>query len=848
MLNITDFAKCIRTNLKDKRYGKERADEIIKGFEERAQYHISSGRSEVDASALAMKETFDSMSKATAEKAKRTAKQLSVQAETRDVVAEGLTIDTEHFATRGEGGTRGSRGKALAHAVMSRIAADPRFKGPRSYETRRDLMTKRLYGAFGDALEPIRKGAYGRQHGKAHLDNIVREIRGADTGDKIAKNVAVGFRRMDDMSVDEFNLVGGSLTKLKGYFPQPIQNIPAIIKLGERKFIDANMQDLDWDSTRWPNGSKIDMADREGFLKEVYNTQSSDGANKIDDTKMRGQGRAMGNMLDQHRLLHYKDGDAWLRMHELYGDGNVLDVINHHISNSAHHIAAVNTFGPNPDLGFKNMMSIARKAALDAGISHTQFKQMDSILQNKVQDMFDISMRKNPLNTEGFMAATTTSVTNVLTSAYLGGSSVPAFFGDHATAIVVNKFNGMPALGGMSFYLKAMTYDQKFQRKMQAQTGWMSEQNILYLNGAERFNPLITMGDKYSRFAADSVMRFNLNTFHTTNARWKFRAEFMSFFHTLKDKEFGELPIVDVMKRYGINEKDWNDFRAGVKPYSPRTDVNMLSPAHIFDTTLKNKQELYEKFAGMITEEANIATPMGTTEARVMLKGKTRPDTLVGVMLHSFSTFKNFPASYLTMLSRRALFMPRARTRLGYYVSVVAMTTVGGLMAAQVNELRHGRTFMPLVDENGTPNFKLLLKAFLIGGGSGVWGDFLYGATNAYGQGHKDVIAGPFIDIAGDVLKIFGADIPKDVLSLFGEEDYDSKTLEHLVSLGRKVQPGANAPGIELIGQRMFWDAIQDIVDPEAANKRYRKEGRREEDYGNEYWWHLGEKFPEGLN
>lgn len=848
MLDLKFFTKCIRDNLKDKRYGKERADEIIKDFEQRARVHMNAGRSESDAAAMAMRETFDSISKQATEKAKRAAKQLSVAAATRDRLAKGFSVDVQSFTVKDvtgkQVGARGSRGKALAHAVMSAIAPDKRFGGM-SYEAKRDLTMRQMYALFGDALEPIRKGAFNKQHGKAHLPNVVREIMGTRTGDKTAERVAQAFQRVDDLGVDMFNQVGGSMNKLKNYFPQPARNVAKLLKGGEDKFVKMHLNELDWNKTRWPDGTAIAPENRERFLREVYKTKSSDGANKIDDTKMRGQGAAMGNLLDQHRLLHYKDGDAWLRVHQTYGDGNVLDIINNHISDISHHIAAVDTFGPNPDLGFKSMVASARKAAYDNGLSLAERNEMESILTNKVQTMFNINMRKNPVNTEGLVASTVTAITNVLSSAYLGGASIPAFFGDHATAMVVQRANGVKwraIASGLNTYVKAMTVDAKFQRRIAAQTGWIHEQSVMGLNGAERYNPLITMGDKYSRAFADTVMRASLNTMHTTNARWKVQSEFMGFLQDLRGTEFDKLPIKNVMAKYGITPADWDALRTNVKVFSPRKDVEFLAPIHVLETNLKNKQQLYEKFQGMILEESQTAVPAARTESRVTLKGDTRPDTLIGVILHSFGTFKNFPISYFTIMSRQAHTMKGAGSRVGWYASMAAATTIAGLIAVQTKELQKGRTPIPLIDDEGNVNMKLLGKAFMTGGGVGIWGDFLWGSVNQYGQGPQDIIGGPLVDIMGDVTDLaFG-----DIMGYATEgSDYDSKTLERLVALGRKVQPGQNLWYAELVFQRMFWDSIENIVDPDVAAKRRRKERKREQEYGNGYWWHLGDTLPE---
>lgn len=850
MLNIKNFADCIRENLKDRKYGKEKADEIIKDFENRAKAHINlGGRSEIDASLMAMKDVFDSITEDALQKAKRTSKMLSVQAEGKARLEQAGKVDVSAFTMKdlkGEQvGPRGSRAKAIAHAVMSTISQDKRFSGV-AYETKRDVIARQFFALFGDALEPVRKGVQAFQHGKAHLPNIVHQIFGKDTGDVAAKELAHGVEKIFDLTPDLFNAAGGSMRKLKNYFPNPATNIAKILKNGEEQFVKMHTDGIDWTRTVWPDGKQILPAEREDFLREVYQTKATDGANKIDDTKFRGQGRAVGNLLDQDRILHYKDSDTWLKMHDTYGDGTVLDTITHHIHKMSHLIAAVDTFGPNPDLAFTNLESMARKKAVDMKLTGAENEELKSILHNKVRPMFEISMRKNPMNSNGLIATTATTLGNMLSAAYLGGSAIPAFFGDFATTFLMRGFNKMPVFDGIGVYIKTMAGDNAFQRTIANRSGWIHEQSVMSLHGVERFNPLSTMGPALSRRLADGVLRASGNTMHTTSLRWTIQSEFMGFLNDLKAVAFKDVPIAPVMERYGITEKDWDAFRNGVKTWSPREDVTFLRPIDILETDLANKQDLYRKFQGMILSEAQTGVPASTLEARVSLKGDTRPDTLSGFILHSFGTFKNFPMSYANIIGRMGMTTKTASGRLGFYAATAVATTIAGAMAYQMRELAKGRTPVPMWDEKGKPNLAFFGKAFLFGGGAGIWGDFLFAGVNQFGQGPQDVAAGPLIDIAGDLTKLtFGGtmDLIEGHKSL---PDFARDKLKNLVSLTRKLQPGGNLWHAQLLFQRDFWDIMENIADPQAAQKRRTKESQQQKNYGNKYWWHLGKQAPEG--
>ncbi|MGZ7238568.1 hypothetical protein ACXWO6_10150, partial [Streptococcus pyogenes] len=74
-----------------------------------------------------------------------------------------------------------------------------------SYSTQRELTRGQLYAIFGDVIDKVGKGAFGRQKGKAHLPNVIREVKGERTGDMVAKEFADAWIKVQDLAVDLFN-------------------------------------------------------------------------------------------------------------------------------------------------------------------------------------------------------------------------------------------------------------------------------------------------------------------------------------------------------------------------------------------------------------------------------------------------------------------------------------------------------------------------------------------------------------------------------------------------------------------------------------------------------------------
>jgi hypothetical protein len=828
MLNIADFAKCIRDNLKGRKFSKDNADNIIKDFELRAQAHMRAGKNETDAALISMRETFDRMTVEVQERAKRTAKMLSVQAQNNARVMQAL--DPKHPIK--------DKGLAVARAAVSLIESDPRFSGL-SYSTNKEIARGQLWALMGDVLDKVGKGAFGRQVGKAHLPNIVREIKGEHTGDIAAKEVADAWLKVSDIGVDMFKGAGGSMTRLARYIPQRL-NAARLVKAGEDAFVQAYGAAIDWNKTLWPDGTPIDPANRDHVLREAYKTFTTDGAHKIDADAFRGKGVAVGNQLDNHRFFHFKDADAWLKIHEAYGDGSIFDVMAHHIEGMAHKVALVETFGPNPDATFKNLEAIVKKHA--GKLSPKDKVTADNILKNKLGPMMDMVLRSNPMDPHSKLGATVTGIANILTAAQLGSASLLAIPGDFMQTIAVRAFNKMPIFDGMDTYFKTIALDKKFQQRIAAQSGFIIDEAVSAVYGTARFSGVASIGPQLSKRISDGIMRASLMSGHTAAARWTVQSEFMGLLHNMRGEAFDDLPFKAVMERYGITAVEWDEMRTHSGSWSPAKGVEFMKPLDILKSQAKNKEVLFQKFQGMILEEARKGVPESTIEAATTLKGTSRPDTLVGLLLHSFAMYKNFPVSFYMIYGRLGMTSKSVKGKLGFYAGLGAGMTMVGALGTQMREVASGRDPLPM----NTPEF--WGKAMLSGGAMSIWGDFLFGGVNRMGSSPTETASGPLFGFLGDTTNLLFGDIfkwAKTVGTL--NEDFESKTPAKLVEYLKRYTPGTNIWWARLALEREVWDRFQELADPKVYQKRRRKEANQRKQFGNEYWWPAGERQPTRL-
>lgn len=834
MLTAQDFVTCVQDNLKQRGFHHKRIKELTDDFETRVLAYTQQGMDVTSASTLAMKDVFDNLTRVRQESLKRTAKMLSVQAENNRRVDSALNVTTSSFLMDGK---PGSVGTAMARAAVSTIEDDPRFVGT-SYVTNKDTVRGQLYAIFGNVLDRVGKGAFGRQKGKAHLENIVREIKGESTGDAVAREFATAWLKVQDVGVDLFNQAGGSMRKLSRYIPQS-ENSVKVLRAGEQRWVDAHMRAIDWNETRWPDGTAILPAEREGVLREVYKTLASNGANKIDASKFRGRGRSVGNQLENHRFMHYKDAQSWIDIHNEFGDGNIFDVFVRHIEDLSHRVALVETFGPNPEMTAANMNAIVRKKA--AGQSAKALADAEAVMKNKFEPMFETIMRDNPMDPNSTMGNLVVGTSNILTAAQLGSASFLAIPGDFMQSAAVRALNNMGMFDGVGYYVKSIATDPTFMREIATQSGFVMDEVVMSTYAQTRFTGLATLGPAVTRRISEGVMRLSLMSGHTRSARWAVQAEFMGLMNRMKSTPFQDLPFRQVMERYGVTPDEWDAFRNGVQAWTPRSDVAFLRPIDILETSINNKQALYNKFQGMIFEEARKMIPEATVEGAVTLKDTTRPDTLVGAILQSFAMYKNFPVSFAMIYGRLGMTSPTVKGRLQFYAGLGAAMTMVGAIGTQLREMAKGKDPLPM------DNLAFLGKAFLSGGALSIWGDFLFSGVNEYGAGPKEAVAGPLVGFLGDTTNLVLGDVFQwaDTVGTLNDKGFESTTAARAVEWAKRYTPGSSLWWARLTLERQVFDRLSEIADPKIYQKRRQRISKQRREYGNDYWWAPGQRNPE---
>lgn len=816
------FIACLIEELDKRRYGDKRQAQIVDRFNGLTAHYRHIGA--VDPEATAMARVLDEITEDTARKNRMNYTALRK-----------LSDINGHFDAY--------TGPNEARAAASLLTMDAQSKSGMNAEVFADVYRGQLWRGMGDALDRIGKGKFGFQKGKAYFDNVVDEIFGKATGDAVAAELAKSWNAGTGMVVDLWKMAGGEMNRLENWGLPQLQSLAKLIKNGGGRegavWKADHMQWIDWDKMRWPSGAPVDAADRGRALEEAYLTLTSDGSYKIDPAAFKGRGRALGDMIDQHRFLIYKDSEAWRSAHDKYGDGNVFDVMTGYIADISNKMGLIRVFGNNPEAMIETVKATAAKRAFERGGAQARLEVL-AALKNRFEPLAEIALRRNAMDPESTMANVVLGTGNVLTSALLPGAVLAAIPGDLATMAVTRAFSHLPVLPALTSYIRNLVTPAEMTR-LATQSGFVMDEIIHSIFSKSRFSGVAEYGPAVTKRLSDVTMRASGMNLHTNAARWASQAETMGALAAERGTKFDDLAFKDMMQRYGITAKDWDTMRA-VKPWEPYPGVERLRPSDLL--TNKNNQDVFEKFQSMILQESRYAVPNSTTEAAVMLKNTTRPDTIPGALLHSFAMYKNFPITMALLYGRVAMAQPSVGGRLGFAAAMGSSMILAGAVGLQLREMSKGRDPLP-VDR---PAF--WGKALLASGAMSIWGDMLFYGVNDIGKSPSDVAAGPIVAFAGDTSQLaFGHmfALADAAGTLKADKGQHTPWLAKAVEYGSRYTPGTNLWWARTALQRELFDPLRAISDPRGSANMMRREQKRVRDFGNQSWWEPGTAFPQRL-
>ncbi len=739
---------------------------------------------------------------------------------------------------------------ALGFAMGLLDNRNNRLIGMPSVTGRRDAIVGYAHGRLEELLyETRRKAISGFRRGAALLDDMVKAAFDEPNVDPKARQFLAAWQTVADELVDRFNAAGGSIAKRANYLPQN-HDAGKMMAAGKAEWIAFITPRLKIDAMRAPlTEGPLTTARLAEALDVIYDRIVTDGAiDQMPSMQARGRG-ALANQRQEHRFLEFKDASAWRDYNQAFGGGDVHAALMNHIHGLAKDVSALEVLGPNPNATVTWLKSIIDQEIAKAQLgrpslwkgSSQEFMGQRSEAIERLWSVVNGSVGiERPAVADAFQA-----VRNWLTGVQLSGTALTAVLGDPFQQRNAKVFAGIPTLRFLAD-LPRQIFDGASKRDI-TRAGVVLQDAMDVLRTDLRGRTLLNSSAELTKWLPDRVFQWTGLTPWTQANR---RSQAMSFMFEAGDRIGQTLDDMAAdgdrgrrfarwLRGFGITDEDWSIIQKAV-PLDHGEAGGLLRMMDIVNSAPGNRRvmEAALRYGDAVHAFQEEAVPQGTATVRSMLGRATKAGSTAGEITRSATMYLSYPASVMMSLTRAAQWeMAEAgRARGGLYLAAsLTSLTLGGALVLQMAELRNGR------DPRDVSDWQFWALALAKGGALGYYGDYVVGDYTRGASQQVAKLAGPVVNTAGDIAAAMGG---KDIVSSLAGEEPEINRARRAVDVVRRITPLLNMWQIKPVTDRLIWDRLTLLADPNAHRQWRTKERQLMREEGQGVWWGRGEAEP----
>ena len=679
-----------------------------------------------------------------------------------------------------------------------------------------------LHGKFADGLEAYRSKNLGLTRDTVGLTRMVRDLYNEASGDPVAANAARAWRDATEYARTRFNAAGGNIPRKETWRLPQVWDADAVKRTGQAGFEEWMHRAVEdgrlriWD---YEANAPVGALRRAEIITQAWERISSNGLSDL--VPGASGGTKLANSRADRRAFEWATADAWLEANRTFGKGDagIFDLLVGHIDGMAQDVAQLEILGPNPAATARVLIDTAKKG----GASETEVWHL--------QNLWDVVNGSASSPVAGWKASFFGGVRQWLSSAQLG-SAVLSSVADFQTMRQTAAWNGLGANGIMGEYLRLLNPANAADRKLAVRAGLIADGWARRAMAAQR-TMMEEIGQTLPARISDFVMRVSGMNAHTQAGKWAFGMEFLGRLADDAGKGFDALDpaLRRTFERYGMGAADWDVIRS--KGMFTEDGVNLIFPEQMVRTGDRGAERAATRLLEMIDAERGFAVlEPGAAERALTLQG-TRGGTWAGEFWRSTAQYKSFP---ITMMTRHIMRGVSEGGMAGgaYLARLVVGLTAAGALAMQMKEVAKGKDPRDMT----TPGF--WGAAFFQGGGAGIFGDFLNSAvTRSDRSFYMTAIGGPTAGLLDDLMKLTGANIQATA------EGKDANFGADFARFVRRNTPGTSIWYARLAMDRLLWDQLQAVIDPDHGRAWSRTEQRARQETRQEFWWRPGEASPD---
>jgi hypothetical protein len=632
-----------------------------------------------------------------------------------------------------------------------------------------------------------------------------------------------------------FNDAGGDVGKLDyGYLPQPHDS--ARVREAGRKLLDRQPTPdearAQWVKDTLPlldrkqylnaDGSRMSETQVADLLGSAWETLATDGMNKQTPGQFKGPG-AKANAGSESRVLHFKDGDAYLQYNAAYGMGSMYDAMISHVGGMARNIGLVERMGPNPNQQFRLQLDLAERAD----------GELQRSFGNKPQAYWDVISGNTGAPESARLAEVGQHIRNVQTMGKLAGAVISSIT-DLSTMMVTTGFN---KLSYWDLLRNTMTAAGSDAKEFANTHGMIAESMITDLNRWQGEN----IANNWSGRLANSTMKLSLMNAWTDTMRRGFSMTMMAGMGKMAGKNWADLTEWDRghLGRKGITEADWQVVNAA--QLTDYRGQKMLTPEAIAASGHPEASQVTAKVLGFITDESEYAVMNPDVATRALQTwGGQQAGTGVGELARLTMQFKSFPIAMISRHWRRVLDSqpnvdgsPALANKAAYTAALAITGTALGAIAFQTKQVVQGKDPVDMT----TPKF--WTRAIAQGGGAGFLGDIVLGDTTQ-DRGQLDstgrLLLGPSFGSLADIYELTKGNVDEMIAGK------DTHAGAEALRFSRSHLPYVNLWYGKAALDHLLLHSVQENLSPGYMDRLRTK---AQKDWSQGYWWSPGEVAPD---
>lgn len=772
--------------------------------------------------------------------------------------AEVLAADDVKEAFRREAGEK-------RHVYVSTIAAQRKAQAHVTAAAKPDMVRRMeemdykhrgvvrwFNGRLGAYLKEHHRDLLGRMKNPAQQAQIADELHGISTGNPHAKALADGIRAtLEDMRV-MFNEAGGLVSKMDNWGLPHVHDRLAVVRAGRDGWFRQIDPLLDWSKINDPlTGKPMPIDSRTGLPPEnmrlSYLSASYDNiafGKEVDDVAYgRPKGVATYRKHADQRHLHFKSGKDWMDYNRQFGTGGLHQSLMGHVHRMARDITLMREFGPNPKLGAEYEADLWRARAKNEGNEG----MLDSIASDSSTALRMLNvMTGGAVPTSPLMqwSATFFSTARQLMTAAFLDRAVIASMSDMNTMRLAAQSMGMnPAnlVARQVGTLKTLSKDELMR------AGWVADTMADAGTALARFQQEVAPAEWAERVTQASMRIQGLSAW-TDRARATAYFEFSGFMAGQADRQFADLEpaLRSHLAKWGVTPSDWDEFRRPETMFKADNGGTFMAPIYFRNaTTLESgaADRLFLKMQGAAEEWLELAVPTRSLLGQAFFDPSALnlpPGHPLYEFAKSATMFKSFPITFTINQYRQVQARGGFKSSSGllYAVDVAAGATALGALSLQIGDLMMGR------DPQDMTTAEFWARAAAKGGGFGVMGDIVTTGQASWGGGFPGYVAGPVPQMMDDV---WGITLGPAMTKLWGAakgEDVDVGYAKRIARFGRRYTPLGQTPAIGPALDRLVWDQLQLLLDPESVNSLEEASRNRQNLTGGGEYWLPGSPLP----